>query len=81
LIKKSLEKTQRVYALTYPRYRWYVRFAMSIMALLMLLIGSDFRPYVHDPRLIEQWIINAGYIKKYEALTFIWLTQVYVKFP
>lgn len=78
LIKKSLEKTQRVYALSYPRYRWYVRFGMGAMALLMLLIGSDFRPYVHDPRLIEQWIINGGYIKKYEATTFIWLTQVYL---
>lgn len=81
LIKKSLEKTQRVYALTYPRNRWYVRTGMGAMALFMLLIGSDFRPYVHDPILIEQWIVNNGYIKQYEATTFIWLTQVYVKSP
>jgi len=81
LVKQSLKKTRRVYALTYPRNRWYVRFAMGTMALLMLLVRSDFRPYVHDPILIEQWIVNNGYIKQYEATTFIWLTQVYVKLP
>jgi SAM-dependent methyltransferase len=79
LIKKSLEKTQRVFALTYPRYRWYVRFAMSFVVLLMFLCRTDFRPYVHDPVLIEQWIIDEGYSKKYEATSLIWLTQVFVK--
>jgi magnesium-protoporphyrin O-methyltransferase len=79
LVKQSLKKTQRVYALTYPHNRWYIRFVMSVSALLMLLIGSDFRPYVHDPILIEQWIIDNGYTKNYEASSFIWLTQVYIK--
>lgn len=79
LIKQSLDKTQHTYALTYPRNRWYIRLAMGTMSLLMLLTGSDFRPYVHDPKLIEQWIVDNGYTKQFESTTFVWLTQVYVK--
>lgn len=79
LVHRSLEKTQRVYALTYPRYRWSVRIAVGLGAVLMKLIGSSFRPYVHRPTDIEGWVTEAGYEKCYQATTFIWLTQVYVK--
>ncbi len=77
LVHRSLEKTLRVYALTYPRNRWYVRAGVAIGALLMKLIRSDFRPYVHDPEVIEGIIERAGFVKTYQATTFIWLTQVY----
>lgn len=81
LVKSSLRKTQRVYALTYPRNLWYIRWTMGTMSLLLSLTGSEFRPYVHDPKLIEQWIVNNGYTKQYEATTFVWLTQIYMKTP
>lgn len=79
LVHRSLEKTCRVYALTYPRYRWSVRIAVGFGALLMKMIGSGFRPYAHHPEDIERWITGAGFDKAYQATTFIWLTQVYVK--
>lgn len=79
LVHRSLEKTQRVYALTYPRYRLSVRLAIGLGALLMKLIGSSFRPYAHHPDDIEGWIVAAGFEKHYQNTTFIWLTQVYVK--
>ena len=79
LVHQSLSKTRRVYALTYPRDRWYTRFGMGVIALLMKLVRSDFRPYVHDPVQIEKWIIDAGFAKQYQATTIPWLTQVYVK--
>jgi SAM-dependent methyltransferase len=79
LVHRSLEKTRRVYALTYPRDRWLVRFGIAVGAILMKLIGSDFRPYGHDPQRVEEWILQAGFAKVYEATTFIWLTQVYVR--
>ncbi|MDH5471981.1 MAG: class I SAM-dependent methyltransferase [Gammaproteobacteria bacterium] len=77
LVKATLAKTAKIYALTYPRNQWYVRFAIGLAALLLKLIRSDFRPYVHDPELIEQWIVEQGYAKVYEARTFVWLTQIY----
>lgn len=79
LVKSSLAKTTRVYALTYPRNRWFIRVAVDISAIFLRLVGSDFRPYVHDPDNIESWILEAGFKKAYQAQTFIWLTQIYTK--
>jgi magnesium-protoporphyrin O-methyltransferase len=79
LINSSTAKTTRVYALTYPRKRWFIKLAIEIMAIGLKLIGSDFRAFVHEPADIERWIIKAGFKKDYQAQTFIWLTQVYIK--
>jgi magnesium-protoporphyrin O-methyltransferase len=79
LVHSSLDKTSRVYALTYPRDRWYVRAMMGFMALMMKVIRSDFRPYVHPPERIEKWIVESGFGKAYENQNLVWLTQVYVK--
>ena len=79
LVPHSVNKTKRVYALTYPRDRWFTRLAIEIMAVFLKLIGSDFRAYVHDPEKIEAWITEAGFKKAYQQQTFIWLTQIYTK--
>jgi len=79
LINSSTAKTAQVYALTYPRKRWFIKLAIEIMAIGLKLIGSDFRAFVHEPADIERWIIKAGFKKDYQVQTFIWLTQVYIK--
>ena len=79
LVKATLAKTAKIYALTYPRDKWYVRLVIGMAALFLKLVRSDFRPYVHDPEVIERWISDQGYSKSYEARTFVWLTQVYMK--
>ncbi|HEB80281.1 MAG TPA: class I SAM-dependent methyltransferase [Chromatiales bacterium] len=77
LVRASLARTRRVYALTYPRDRGFVRFGVAAAALALRLVRSDFRPYVHDPVRIEQWITGAGFVKRYEDCTPVWLTQVF----
>ena len=79
LVHKSLSKTRQVYALTYPRDRWYVRAGIAFGAFLMKLLRSNFRPYLHDPIQVEQWITESGFKKQYEANTLVWLTQVFAK--
>lgn len=79
LVKSSIAKTNRVYALTYPRNRWFIRFAVNISAFFLRIVGSDFRPYVHHPERIEAWIMQAGFKKTYQAQTLIWLSQIYTK--
>lgn len=79
LVFASLAKTNRVYALTYPRNRWYVRAVMAATAGVMKIMRSDFRSYVHDPELIEKWITGSGFDKIYQNNNLVWLTQVYVK--
>jgi len=79
LVNSTTAKTKRVYALTYPRKRWFTKLAMEVMAVGLKIIGSDFRAYVHNPDDIERWITGAGFKKIYQAQTFIWLSQTYVK--
>lgn len=79
LVNSSTAKTSRVYALTYPRNRWFIKVVIEIMAVFLKLSGSDFRAYVHNPDDIERWIIEAGFKKTYQEQTFIWLTQIYTK--
>ena len=79
LIHHSLEKCLSTYALAYPRKTWYTRLGTQILALIMRLVSSDFRPYVHDPDKIEKWITEQGYKKINQAQTTVWLTQVYKK--
>lgn len=79
LIHSSLEKCHSAYALTYPRKIWYTRLGTQILALILKLAGSDFRPYVHDPKQIELWITEQGYNKIFQNQTAVWLTQVYKK--
>jgi tRNA1(Val) A37 N6-methylase TrmN6 len=79
LINSSIAKNSRVYALTYPRDRWFIKVAIEVMALFLKLSGSSFRGFVHNPDDIERWIIEAGYKKTYQEQTFIWLSQIYEK--
>jgi len=79
LVHESLNRTRRVYALTYPRDRWHTRLAMKLGALAMWIGRSDFRSYVHDPTTIGGWIEAAGFRRCHQAQTWFWLTEVYEK--
>ncbi|MBI3545641.1 MAG: methyltransferase domain-containing protein [Gammaproteobacteria bacterium] len=79
LVKKSTALTRRVYALTYPRDRRITRWGSRLMAAVFWLLRSPMRNYVHDPRVIEDWIIAAGFRKQSESTNFLWLTQIYTR--
>lgn len=79
LVKRSLVKARRVYALTYPRDRWYVRLGSALGGVGMWLLRSDFRSYVHSPARIRTWIAQAGFRTLYANHTIIWQTEVYVR--
>ena len=77
LVNRSLSRTKWIYALVYPRNRWYTRLLIEFAALILWLIGSDFRPYVHDPVKIEAWASRRGFHKNYETETLMTVTQIY----
>ncbi|MGD2083500.1 MAG: class I SAM-dependent methyltransferase [Chromatiales bacterium] len=79
LLGASLARTRRVYALTYPRGVWPVRLAAALGAWVMRLLGSDFRPYVHEPAHVRGVIEEAGFRMRYQARTWVWLVQVFVR--
>lgn len=79
LVHKSLDKTQRVYALTYPRYNWFSRAISQIMAGVFWLVRFDFRNYIHNPVQVRQWITGEGFRPIYQNATRVWQTEVYVR--
>lgn len=79
LVNRSLDKTRRVYALTLPRAHLFNRIGVVLLSAVLKLVGSAYRPYVHDPAQIEAWIAARGFRKSFETQTLLWLTQVYVR--
>ncbi len=81
LVKASLAKTRSVYALTIPRRRFFVVMAVAVIAFILRRLGSDFRPYVHDPEAIDGWIREAGFASVSRDHTAIWESRVYRRSP
>ncbi len=81
LVSRSLEKTKKVYALTYPRDRALTRIGVGIAAYMLRRLRSNFRPYVHDPKKIEANIVSRGFQKAFARHTLAWTTEVYTRVP
>jgi 2-polyprenyl-3-methyl-5-hydroxy-6-metoxy-1,4-benzoquinol methylase len=79
IVETSAAQARRAYAYTIPRNRWYMRLVTALIAFVMRLFRSDFRPYVYDPEKIEAWVTAGGFTKQYENHTVAWLTQVCVR--
>jgi len=79
LVQHSLKKCKQSIAVSYPRKTWYTRLGVQISATVMKLLGSSFRPYVHDPEQIEFWILQQGFNKIFQDQTTVWLSQVYTR--
>jgi 2-polyprenyl-3-methyl-5-hydroxy-6-metoxy-1,4-benzoquinol methylase len=79
LLAAALDRTQRVLALTYPRDRAATRVGVALMTALLRLAGCRFRPYVHDPASIQQWIRRGGFHRHSSVNTFAWSTEIHLR--
>jgi SAM-dependent methyltransferase len=79
LLDRSLAKTRRVYALTYPRDRAVTRAGILLVSLGLDLLGCSYRPYLHPPEAIRARISAQGFQRVYTALTTGWHTEVHVR--
>ena len=79
LLDRSVGKTARIFALTYPRAHLVNYIVTALEATLFWIIRLDFRPYVHDPIDLDTWIRAHGFRKHLEDRTFIWAIQVYTR--
>jgi magnesium-protoporphyrin O-methyltransferase len=77
LVNASVANTRRTYAFTVPRERWFVRIGVAILSVLMRLMRSSFRPYLHDLDAIEKQLRAAGFERYDERATFLWLMRAY----
>lgn len=77
LVERSLRKTQRLYALTYPRNRALTRIGVRVMRWGLGIARCCYQPYIHEPAGIQALIVGSGFVKVYSATTTSWLTEVY----
>ncbi len=77
LIETSIEKSNRWYALSYPRDRWYVRLEAAYKNWRRRRRGDPFRTYVHSERRIEELLAKAGFQKCFHRATWMWQVSIY----
>ena len=79
LLDRSLTKTRRIYALTFPRDRRLTQVGSRLLQWGMGLINCCYQPYIHDPESIQQHILGHGFQQSHQSITTSWYTQVYVR--
>lgn len=77
LVQKSLSKTNKTYAFTLPRDKWWVKFPMEFVIGIMKLFKSSFRPYFHPHEDVIRHIQDNGFQKVYQKNVFFWETYVF----
>ena len=79
LVTQSARRARRLYGLVYPVRRWPLRIVATIMNFVTRLTGGDYRMYVHDPRLVDRLIREAGLEPRYQHAGWVWQTVVYAR--
>jgi hypothetical protein len=79
LVKRSLEKANRLYGLVYPRDTWWARLGVKVLNLFFRLRKSPYRSYVHPSREVESLIRSRGFTRQYYSQTLVWQVVVYGK--
>ena len=77
LLEKSLSKTNRMYALSFPRPNLLVKLTFQIPIILSKLLKWFFRPYWHDWDRVVRTIEASGFKKIYRSTTMLWEVQVF----
>ena len=77
LLAATKGRTRESCALTLPRRHIVSRVASRLGAGLFRIVRSTYRPYIHDPALIDQWMREAGFERVFTNHTLFWLTCVY----
>lgn len=77
LLKKSLDKTESVFALTMPHNTFIMKYLLHIPIFVGKLLRWSFHPYWHDWDRIVRQIQNAGFTTTYSNSTFAWSVYVF----
>lgn len=77
LVRLSAAKARHLYALAFPRDRWYVRLGLRIENILHRLRGRAFRVYVHPHARVDALIAEAGLRPAGETHTSAWRIVLY----
>ena len=77
LLKQSLSKTRRVYALSFPKSNLLIKLVFHVPITIGKILGWSFHPYWHDWNAIKQRIEDHGFKPKFHDRTFVWDVHVF----
>jgi hypothetical protein len=79
LLTAATTHARHVFALSYPRDRWYVRLWVELENARRRLFGNPFRTFVHAPDAIEARITHSGFLRVHRSRTFVWSIDIYAR--
>ncbi|GMQ80714.1 MAG: hypothetical protein BMS9Abin05_0142 [Rhodothermia bacterium] len=79
LLSRAVDKCDEVLAMSYPRYRWFVRLVMGLENLKRKIKGDPFRSFVHSPQEIRQIPESHGFRRRSIDRTPFWQIELYTR--
>jgi len=77
LLQAAAKHARRVFAFSYPRDRWHVRFWLALENVRRRLFGNPFRTFVHSPVDMDERVTQDGFVRIHRSRTFVWSIDVY----
>jgi len=78
LLKTSLSKAKTYYALVYPQANFISRTTVWFLNMTLKIRGNPFRTFIHNQKVIDCLIANAGFTEIYSGTTFLsWQIHLY----
>ena len=77
LLRAAAGRARRLLAFSYPRDRWYMRFAMGAESFFLWLGRSPFRVFVHSPQRMASILEAAGLVRAAHQETILWSADLY----
>jgi len=80
LLKTSLSKAKTYYALVYPQANWLSKIIAWGLNITLKIRKNPFRSFIHNPKMVNNIILNAGFEKIFYGKTFLsWQVFLYKK--
>ena len=79
LLEQALKRSNRLFAFSYPRDRWYVRLVVALDNLRRAAMRNAFRTAVHSATAMEEIILANGFHLAGRTGTLAWCVDVYVR--
>lgn len=81
LVDASASRARRVYALVFPRVKWYTRLAFRAINVVQRLRRHPFHVFLHPTEAVEERVRGHGFRKRHQAHTFLWQIHLYTRAP
>jgi len=80
LLNASLSKTNTYFALVYPQANLFSHLTVKVLNFTLKLRRNPFRTFIHEPKMVDNIIKNAGFKEIFRDKTFLsWHINIYKK--